>query len=215
MKRRGSLQQELEQLAATDPVVGAAAKKYEDGVKSILSRKPRMTTSDEAVPTSAQPTKPCHDCPFARTAINGWLGGNTKEEWSAMLQGEAEIPCHALKGPQCAGAAIMRGNMCKRPRNRALLLLPADRVLVFSNTSEFEEHHSKVLEKWKASVASMAGPSKARSEVLALLDEPIAPAKMTREEALEVVTDLVDDLDARANAMREEMTMDSKKKGRR
>ena len=274
MKRRGSsLQRELEQLEATDPNVAAAAKKYDEGVrailarkprmttsdeaisttthppsphvcsscgrkyrapsecriesgcsecggtlvstetkKTILARKPRMTTSDEAVPTTTQPTKPCHDCPFARTAINGWLGGNTKEEWSEMVRGEVEIPCHALKGPQCAGAAIMRGNMCKRPRDRSLLVLPPDRLRVFANTREFEEHHAKTLEKWKEALGSTSGPSSARSQVLELLDDLIAPGRMTRGEALEVVGDLVDDLEARVSAMRADATM-AKKKG--
>ena len=108
---------------------------------------PRMTTSEEAIPTETQPTKPCHDCPFARTAINGWLGNNTKEEWSAFVHGETLIPCHALAGPQCAGAAILRANICKLSRDRSLLRLPSDRDRVFSNTREFEAHHAKLPER--------------------------------------------------------------------
>ena len=269
-RKRYSLQRDLEQLEASDPNVAAAAKKYDEGVRSILGRKPRMTTSEEAIPTAAQlsssyvcsscgreypipsecriesgcsecggslvsaemkktiharkprmttseeaiptttqPTKPCHDCPFARTSIRGWLGGNTKEEWSEMVRGEVAIPCHALKGPQCAGAAIMRANMCKRPRDRSLLALPSDRLRVFANTREFEEHHDRPGEKWKKALGFAL--SSARGQVLALLDSLIVPAQMTREEAIEVVTDLVDDLEARANAMKDETALDTKK----
>lgn len=169
-----------------------------------------MTTSDEAIPTEAQPTKPCHDCPFARGAINGWLGGNTKEEWSAMVMGEAAIPCHALEGPQCAGAAIMRGNMCKRPRDRSLLVLPPDRARVFADTREFEEHHGKL----EGIVQAKAGGD-ARAAVLALLDDLIAPGRMAAEDAFAVLTDLQDDVDGRAAALHEDMARSPKPKRRR
>ena len=213
MKNHASLQRELEHLEATDPNVGAAAKKYDEGVRAILARKPRMTTSDEAIVTETQPTKPCHDCPFARTAINGWLGGIMKEEWSAMVQGEVSIPCHALKGPQCAGAAILRGNMCKKPRNRSLLVLPPDRERVFSHTREFEDHHAKLPAKPKVLDRS-AG---VREEILAVIDEAIAPSCMGEAEALTVLSDLQDDISARADALREQIEGrdETKMKGRR
>ena len=208
-KKTSSLQRELEQLEATDPNVAAAAKKYDEGVRAILARK---TTSDEAIPTETQPTKPCHDCPFARTAINGWLGGNTKEEWSALAQGEALISCHALKGPQCAGAAILRGNMCKKPRNRSLLVLPPDRDRVFSHTREFEEHHAKLPAKPKVSGRAVG----VREEILVAIDEAIAPSCMSEEEALTVLSDLQDDISARADALREQIEgRDKTTKGRR
>ena len=203
-KTSSSLQRELEQLEATDSNVGEAAKKYDEGVRAILARKPRMTTSDEAIVTEMQPTKPCHDCPFARTAINGWLGGNTKEEWSALVQGEVLIPCHALKGPQCAGAAILRGNMCKRPRDRSLLVLPPDRDRVFSHTREFEDHHAKLPVKPSASREARQVVS-VREEILTAIDEAIAPSCMTEEEALTVLSDLQDDISARADALREQI----------
>ena len=184
----------------------------------------RITTSDEAVPTTTQPTKPCHDCPFARTAINGWLGGSTKEEWSAIVQDEVAIPCHALKGPQCAGAAILRGNMCKKPRDRSLLVLPPDRDRVFSNTREFEEHHAKSLVKSKVPRAEAVTKRRGsdgswttgtREEILVIIDASIAPSRMSEDDALTVLSDLQDDIGARADALREQIEGREKTKGRR
>ena len=168
----------------------------------------RMTTSDEAVPTATQPTKPCHDCPFARTAINGWLGSNTKEEWSVMVQGEVTIPCHALKGPQCAGAAILRGNMCKKPRDRSLLVLPPDRDRVFSHTREFEDHHAKL--PVKSEVSGVGAATKRRTvneceQILAIIDETIAPSRMSEDEAFAVLSDLRDGIGMRSDALHEQI----------
>ena len=170
-----------------------------------------MTTSEEAIPISTQPTKPCHDCPFARTAINGWLGDNTKEEWSAMVQGEVKIPCHALKGPQCAGAAILRGNMCKRPRDRSLLVLPPDRNRVFSHTREFEEHHAKPLARLEVVSLSRAEAVVKRrtadesEQILAIIDEAIAPSRMSEDEAFTLLSDLRDGIGVRADALHEQI----------
>lgn len=102
-----------------------------------------LTTDDEAVPTNVQIEKPCHDCPWRRNALQGWLGGNTAEQWLEIAHGEARIPCHALKGPQCAGAAIFRANMCKLPRDPSVLRLPADREAVFAHNGEFLDHHER------------------------------------------------------------------------
>lgn len=100
-----------------------------------------LTTSDEAVPCERQIEKPCHDCPFARAAIPGWLGELSVEQWIAAVHGESQVQCHALAGPQCAGAAIYRANVAKRPRSRALLVLPSDHTAVFSSPVEFAKHH--------------------------------------------------------------------------
>lgn len=102
-----------------------------------------MTISDEATPTDVQPKKPCHDCLWRRNAVAGWLGPLTPEQWVQVAHGDGKVPCHALKGPQCAGLAIYRGNICKLPRDREALVLDADRQSVFSNPDEFLEHHKK------------------------------------------------------------------------
>lgn len=70
----------------------------------------RCVTSDEATPAQAPLAKPCADCPFARAALNGWLGGNTIQEWIAMAHGEThrvlvfatpmEFTAHHTKSPK-------------------------------------------------------------------------------------------------------------------
>lgn len=100
-------------------------------------------TSDEAPYSNIQHGRPCTDCPFARTAFSGWLGDNSAEEWVAMLHGEARIDCHAIIGPQCAGAAIYRANVGKLPRDKTLFMLLADRKLAFAGPGEFVRHHEK------------------------------------------------------------------------
>lgn len=107
-------------------------------------RKRQLVSSEEAVPCSAQIDKPCSDCPWARTALPGWLGSMTSEEWIQAAHDETRIDCHTLVGPQCAGAAIYRANVCKNVRDPSLLKLPKDRDSVFASPTEFKEHHSKL-----------------------------------------------------------------------
>lgn len=96
---------------------------------------------DDPLVTPRQHMKPCGDCPWRRAAIPSWLGSNTIEEWLFFAHGEARIDCHKILPHQCAGAATYRNNVCKSPRDPALLLLPADHVKVFSSPREFREHH--------------------------------------------------------------------------
>jgi hypothetical protein len=104
-----------------------------------------------------QHDKPCSDCPFARTALRGWMP-SPPMEWVMMAHGEGRIECHTLlppasegsrRGPgerkragyECAGAAIYRSNVCKSPRDKTLLVLPQDKKLVFVSPKEFLAHH--------------------------------------------------------------------------
>lgn len=107
----------------------------------------RCISSDEAVPTDTQPTKPCSDCPFAREALPGWLGNTSADEWIAIAHGEAKVDCHALSGPQCAGIAIYRANVAKRCRDRNILVLPPDEERVFTTRQEFLAHHAALGKK--------------------------------------------------------------------
>lgn len=100
-----------------------------------------LITSDKAKPARRQHTKPCSDCPWRRDAVPGWLGNQTPEEWQARIHGESELRCHTVSNQQCAGAAIMRANVCKLTRNRAALRLAADPVVVFTTTQEFVAYH--------------------------------------------------------------------------
>jgi hypothetical protein len=117
------------------------------------TKKRQLLTIDDAIVTPKQHTKPCGDCPWARTAICGWLAGASPEAWVARVQGDGRIECHTklrtdtceprIEGAwECAGAAIMRGNMCKLSRGGFLRLGP-DRLLVFATPVEFMGHHAR------------------------------------------------------------------------
>jgi len=109
----------------------------------VTATRRRLIASDEAVPAKAQHERPCSDCPLSRGSLNGWLGGSTPEAWGHMLHSDARVDCHVLEGAQCAGAAIYRGNICKRPIDKTVLVLPPDEEAVFSNRAQFLEHHRK------------------------------------------------------------------------
>lgn len=100
----------------------------------------KLITSDEARPCAGQPTRPCSDCPMARDALPGWLGGATPEEYARLAHSDTVVSCHTLKGPQCVGMAIYRANVVKRcdPPN---LRLPKDTAAVFATPMEFLQHH--------------------------------------------------------------------------
>jgi len=104
----------------------------------------RCITREQATATSVQHEKPCSDCPWSRSSLAGWLGGPSPEEWIQEAHGDGVIECHTLRGPQCAGAAIYRANVCKMPRDRRVIRLPADKDAVFSNAREFIEHHERL-----------------------------------------------------------------------
>lgn len=113
--------------------------------RSLLQRKNKRRvciTSDQATPHRGPLRAPCSDCPWRRDSLAGWLGPNTPAEWVALAHGEARIDCHALRGPQCAGAAIYRANVSKRTRG-AQLRLPSNVVAVFAAPSEFLQHHER------------------------------------------------------------------------
>ena len=105
-----------------------------------------IPSTDQARVSSRQHRTPCHDCPFARKAISGWLGGNTPQQFIAMAQSDEIYHCHSFTGPkrpQCAGLAIFRANICKEPRDPKALRLRPNIKLVFSWPLEFMKHHMK------------------------------------------------------------------------
>ncbi len=101
----------------------------------------QLITERKAVKT--QHKSPCSDCPWARKAMPGWLGGFTIQTWLELAHSDSLIHCHT-RDKQCAGAAIFRANICKSSRDSEALTLPADRINVFSWDTEFEKHHKKV-----------------------------------------------------------------------
>lgn len=101
----------------------------------------QLITGDQAKPSKVQHKLPCSDCPFARTALRGWLGDFTANDWVQMVRSESRIECHMKIGPQCAGAAIFRTHIMKCPRDRATLTLPKNIAKVFASIGEFLNHH--------------------------------------------------------------------------
>lgn len=100
----------------------------------------RLVLDDQRVPSKVQHTDPCPDCPWARAAAPGWLGPHDASAWLAYAHSEALIPCHSYDGPQCAGNAIYRSNVCKMQRGD-MLDLPVDKEKVFATPGEFRHHH--------------------------------------------------------------------------
>lgn len=100
-------------------------------------------TSEEAKPSKKQHTKPCSDCPWTRTSLNGWLGSASVGWWIDIAHSETLVDCHTVSNQQCAGITIYRANVCKLTRDPEILRLPADRKTVFASRVEFVDHHSK------------------------------------------------------------------------
>jgi hypothetical protein len=172
--------------------------------------KRKLISSAEATPATHPLSKPCSDCPWARKALNGWLGGNTAEEWIEMAHGETHIECHVHPNVQCAGAAIYRANVGKLPRSKALLVLPSDKTLVFAGPQEFLEHHSKLPEKAplrEAPAAMKPCPcpsctSTAVDAIKARIDE--ACDKLPRNEYREVLREIDDYVEVCLDAVNED-----------
>jgi len=110
-------------------------------MKSPLVR--RFVSSEDAIRTKTQHRKPCADCPFARTAIPGWIGLRTPEEFTRDAHGEVYLDCHCTTNQQCAGAAIFRANVLKSCRDPRHLVLPKNTKLVFASSQEFQDHHNR------------------------------------------------------------------------
>lgn len=110
-----------------------------------INRALQMVTTGE--PSDKQHTKPCVDCPWARSAVQGWLGNMSAEEWLQAAHGESKIDCHVHTNQQCAGCATYRANVCKTPRYTEILRLSVDRARCFATPTEFLEHHARVERK--------------------------------------------------------------------
>lgn len=107
----------------------------------MTKKRRQLISSDEAVPASKPLTQPCSDCPWARTALPGWLGGMSIDEWLQAAHSETLVDCHCTTNQQCAGLAIYRANVLKTPRHPSIQRLPADRDTVFTTPDEFRTHH--------------------------------------------------------------------------
>ena len=87
--------------------------------------------------------EPCNACPWKRGAAKNWLGGKLDAvDWLAVAHSDDTIECHKREGGNhCIGAAIYRANVCKLPAPPNPKA-EVDRELVFSNPTEFHEHHT-------------------------------------------------------------------------
>ena len=109
-------------------------------------------------------TKPCKDCPFLKTATEGWLGKERAEGIAQTItSGKGTFSCHKTTGikkgviiaeenqSHCYGALVMLKNMDLMQKSFILhaaeILLGADLSKVeksdnvFSNDKSFIEHH--------------------------------------------------------------------------
>lgn len=88
-----------------------------------------------------QHRSPCHDCPWRRVALKGWLGSQSAKEWVRDAHAETVVDCHIHTNHQCAGLAIYRANVAKKPRTKEALVLPKDTEQVFGSAEEFRTYH--------------------------------------------------------------------------
>lgn len=101
----------------------------------------QLISSDESVVGKKQHTLPCSDCPMARSALPGWLGSASPQEYSNLAHSDEIVDCHVISNMQCAGMAIYRRNVCKWVVDGGLKL-PKDTDIVFANRMEFLDHHT-------------------------------------------------------------------------
>jgi hypothetical protein len=96
--------------------------------------------------------KPCRECPLARAAVVGALGGYTVAQYLEVLHGIADLACHLSRGfpnnPEeqrsCTGVAMFRANLGIEPWGKAMVavsLVGVDRETVFASDAEFSKHH--------------------------------------------------------------------------
>lgn len=109
------------------------------------------------VPKGFQPpaTEPCKECPLARTALPGALGGYTVEQYLEVLRGPADLACHMSPGfpddierqRSCTGVAMFRANCGIVPDGRgareAMQTAGPNGTLAFGSEAEFALHHTK------------------------------------------------------------------------
>lgn len=110
-----------------------------------------QTQAPRALPEAT--SRPCNECPWRTNALRGWLGPHDAEEWAALIHSDEAIACHKTipedsedpwEDPairQCAGAAIMRANLCKLPRDPEVAVGEVDRDAVFGHTMVFIDYH--------------------------------------------------------------------------
>ena len=97
--------------------------------------------------------EPCRECPLARTASPGHLGGYTVEQYIEVMHGPADLACHMSPGfpddrsrqRSCTGLAMYRANARLMPGGKgafeAMLETGPNRELAFATPDQFRKHH--------------------------------------------------------------------------
>jgi hypothetical protein len=109
--------------------------------------------------------KPCVDCPLARTATPGALGGYTVQQYVDVLYSFADIACHLSPGfpnnlPEqrsCTGVAMFRANLgipASGQAAKAVRHVGANREAAFASLEEFTAHHHPALDDEAAAILS-------------------------------------------------------------
>lgn len=157
-----------------------------------MKRHLQCVTSDEATDNKGtQHEKPCSDCPWARKALNGWLGPYSIEEWLAIAHyGNIRVDCHTIKETECAGFAIYQANNATLPRDKTLLVLEPDAEAVFASSSEFRAHHKTAPQPKRKTMASKKAK---KTEEKPLKDPPFNPATTALNEIEEAIGEIEGD----------------------
>lgn len=111
--------------------------------------------------------KPCHECPFRKVHLPGWLGPWTAQDMADHIHRDGFFPCHKTiprderetkrdNMRPCAGAAIHMNRAVKRSADpvmaeaqQALKQAPADVIdSVFQWKQDFIDHHTQDLDEW-------------------------------------------------------------------
>jgi hypothetical protein len=122
-------------------------------MKPTIDHRPVVPGKFGRLPTK----KPCIDCPLARTATPGALGGYTVQQYLDVLNSFADIACHLSPGfpnnlPEqrsCTGVAMFRANVnipASGQAAKAVRHVGVDRKAVFANPGEFAAHHFPALD---------------------------------------------------------------------
>jgi hypothetical protein len=86
--------------------------------------------------------KPCHDCPFKKDTLKGWLG---RERMTEILS-QGSFVCHKKQHLQCAGHMLIKGdnNEFVRLAGRIKMELElSGQELIFKSTDDCIEHHTQ------------------------------------------------------------------------
>ena len=97
--------------------------------------------------------KPCKQCPWRKDSFKGYLGGNTPEEYAALLHTDLPTDCHITQDQSapkvCAGYIIVRLNSCKRSKDPEMYTIEKqfinhpEREQCFQFGFQFIEHHKR------------------------------------------------------------------------